>query len=649
LIAAAATLALGGCATPPYGEVLVAVDSEPSVPSLIARLRIDLYTPDMVWYQSREVVTPDASSWPVTFGLFTDERAGKLVRVRLRAYPEGAVRDYQGERFEVPAFVEPEVAHSVTELCASPPLLPRATSMVFRRGFAPVTELTAQADCAPPTRTGSVAVRISIPAMDTYHFAVVDDSPAGRNGYPGGDTTLFLRTACADPSTQLACNDDVDPVNHVLTSEFDAALGPGTYYLVSGGKFASPADLTLRWDTKANFQSVRATPPTYGPRGRMLAVDGAATPAEEPQPSLAIDRLLDVQVDYGQLRTANVLLAGECFGTQADLFGGATCTDTAGVRAPVAHATLTGGIAHPTRSAQGSWAAERVVACAGPAQKRSAPFGGAEVYDEDVCVPGGAFKLGDARVIGITLDSIPEQMAVVEPFFLDQFEYTVARYRRAVAMGFHSPDDSPWVNDGPINTRELDLASKTPCTFSTAPMGRETLPLSCVSWYAARELCQLEGRELPGHVQWEFAATAAGRMPGEKSLWPWGDDLPTCDRTVYGRGSLSFDCIAAGGGPQPVGLEPFASADLSAAGVSALGGNIGEWTLDSMRDYRDPCWRMRVLRGVGCQEVEAPLRSSRGGAWPIASFDLRAAGLSGFSPGISNFAQGFRCARKGTP
>ena len=102
------------CDELPFGEVLVEVDSEAAVPHFVARLRVDLYTLDGTWYESREVRAPDPADWPLSFSLFTGERAGKTVRLRLRGFPEGGVRDFRGERFTPPPlFVEPPSAHSL--------------------------------------------------------------------------------------------------------------------------------------------------------------------------------------------------------------------------------------------------------------------------------------------------------------------------------------------------------------------------------------------------------------------------------------------------------------------------------------------------------------------------------------------------------
>ena len=64
-------------------------------------------------------------------------------------------------------------------------------------------------------------------------------------------------------------------------------------------------------------------------------------------------------------------------------------------------------------------------------------------------------------------------------------------------------------------------------------MGREDYPLPCASWRLARAFCQSQGGDLPTEAQWEYAASAAGRP--YKTLYPWGDDDPTCARAIVQR------------------------------------------------------------------------------------------------------------------
>lgn len=99
-------LALIGCAiapasAPPLGEVLIVVDTDLTIPKLASRLRIDLYTPAGTWIATRDVALPKPSDWPTSFGVALREgESERRVVVRLRAYPEGYVRDYRGERYQ---------------------------------------------------------------------------------------------------------------------------------------------------------------------------------------------------------------------------------------------------------------------------------------------------------------------------------------------------------------------------------------------------------------------------------------------------------------------------------------------------------------------------------------------------------------------
>src|SRR5262245_2172254 len=104
LAAAWAALSLG-CAPkpeelPPLGEALIVVDTDAPVPKLAGRLRVDVYQDDGRWIESRDLAMRNVADWPGSFSLFIeDETPKRTVLVRLRAYPDGKLRDYQGERF----------------------------------------------------------------------------------------------------------------------------------------------------------------------------------------------------------------------------------------------------------------------------------------------------------------------------------------------------------------------------------------------------------------------------------------------------------------------------------------------------------------------------------------------------------------------
>lgn len=207
-------------------------------------------------------------------------------------------------------------------------------------------------------------------------------------------------------------------------------------------------------------------------------------------------------------------------------------------------------------------------------------------------------------------------------------------------------------NDGPLTQGPVANV----CTWNeggtadlpAAGIERESFPLNCVTWEGARALCQFFGSDLPTEDQWEYAATAAGR-PGE-TQYPWGDELPTCDRTVVERAAqgLATRCAPAYG-PTAVDDASFAAGDVTSLGVIGLAGNVQEWLATGFYAYDHPAWERAGLRDPlpPWADHEAPLRATRGGDW--ATFALFAtASARRAEPASSRYDNvGFRCARPG--
>ena len=99
-----ACLSLPSCAgTVGDTQVHVLLDTDLPVPLVIGRLRVDVFSETGTWMDTRDVRLPTVADWPASFDVYAPAgRAPRRVRIRARAYAEGALRDYRGERFEPP-------------------------------------------------------------------------------------------------------------------------------------------------------------------------------------------------------------------------------------------------------------------------------------------------------------------------------------------------------------------------------------------------------------------------------------------------------------------------------------------------------------------------------------------------------------------
>ena len=495
----------------PVGEVLVVVDTDMPVPTVINRLRIDLYTPDGSWFESRDVARSKKADWPTSFGVFLPDpaREGSVV-VRLRAYLDGEVRDYRGERYVVP----------------------KSNAKPF--------------EIAQPAG----------PAVDT----------------------------------------------------------------------------------------------------RLLRTDGSdGTPKSEPEPATTIDRLLLVRVRPDVHAGVHVVLRGACVGTMADLAGRQSCTDTGMIVAPIAEEPTTGDTSLETPSLAGTFGTtER---CTAKVRAPHSSADGTPLHDDEVCVDGAMFVYGSKDAFGLgEADDVPRRVAIVPPFRIDRYELTVARFRDAIARGFVVPNGPGLplsTNNAALPTVGTDPNSASLCTWSDAPLGRETFPLNCISWSLARAFCKFDGGDLPSEAQWEYVAANAGRP--FQSRYPWGGDDRTvvrCDQTVFGRGPFPFDneCNLDGStfGLLPVGSRTDVGADVSAGlGVVDLAGGLSEFTVDAFASLSSNCWASQPLVAPACLVEPAPSHTARGGNWSTSRQSFFVAFRTPFSSAGGSTGVGVRCVHPG--
>jgi len=195
-----------------------------------------------------------------------------------------------------------------------------------------------------------------------------------------------------------------------------------------------------------------------------------------------------------------------------------------------------------------------------------------------------------------------EFTSAVSTFRLDRFEVTVGRFRRFVdaydswrprhpiaGEGQHPrlSSASAWqpTYDDALPQSAAALRSDISCDemFQTwsSDSARDSLPINCVSWYAAFAFCIWDGGRLPTESEWEYAASGGNA----RYTYPWGDSPAPDDvdgtYAVYNcLGSGMYDCSFKG--IQPVGSRPLGMARY---GQLDLAGSMWEWGLDWYAPY----------------------------------------------------------------
>jgi formylglycine-generating enzyme required for sulfatase activity len=245
-------------------------------------------------------------------------------------------------------------------------------------------------------------------------------------------------------------------------------------------------------------------------------------------------------------------------------------------------------------------------------------------------VPGGSFTMGADS--GGEEDERPAHVVTLPSFWLDTTEVTNQAYAECAAAKVCRP--------------------KSPRVARRPGFNGAKQPVSGVSWDDARTYCQWKEKRLPREAEFERAVRGSdGRR------FPWGNDRPTQERTVFARKQ-----------PEPVGSRP---AGRGPYGHEDLAGNVWEW----MEDQYDPFAYRRATSGEGkpgsCPEILAtqnllrrqgkqgftgsnPIptvceHAIRGGAYNYDADGLRSTNRVHHPAGFRIPMLGFRCAKDDGP
>lgn len=228
---------------------------------------------------------------------------------------------------------------------------------------------------------------------------------------------------------------------------------------------------------------------------------------------------------------------------------------------------------------------------------------------EMVAVTAGGFWMGSDLA---ETEEKPQRLVLVDGFYVDRYEVTVAQYQQCVDAGMC---EAPAMGED--------------CNWSVG--GRNDHPINCVSWHEASQFCNWAGKRLPTEAEWEKAARGI-----DARLFPWGSAAPDCEHAVTGWASLG--CGAQGTWPVgslPAGESPYGAQDMI--------GNVWEWVADAYEvDYYA---RASVLNPVNVGD--APYRVLRGNSWYYSCPKMvsRASNRYRFKPARWYPYIGFRCVK----
>ena len=209
------------------------------------------------------------------------------------------------------------------------------------------------------------------------------------------------------------------------------------------------------------------------------------------------------------------------------------------------------------------------------------------------------------------LPEVPAHRVTVAPFAIDRTEVTNAAFKAFVDR------HGQWA-PGRVGAERQNGDYLKHWTGGTFPAGAADLPVTYVTWWAARACCESYGKRLPTEAEWEFAARG-----GLEAEFPWGDEPPDPARANWSATGI--------GAPTRVGRYP-----PNPYGLHDLAGNVWEFVANAWTsDYSTP----------PATPSSEDRRVIRGGSFAGAAINLRVRYRDSHPAVGAGPHVGFRCAR----
>jgi formylglycine-generating enzyme required for sulfatase activity len=261
-------------------------------------------------------------------------------------------------------------------------------------------------------------------------------------------------------------------------------------------------------------------------------------------------------------------------------------------------------------------------------------------YGDYVCVPAGAFRMGDNFGDGESRER-PVHTVQLDAFYIGKYEITNGQWKKfRDDPGY---DDAKLWPGGRVAPKDQIPYWTQANNHGGGTPGSDDYPVLGVNWDSAVAYCNWLSAKtgkryrLPTEAEWEKAARGV-----DQRRYPWGNSI---DRSYANyTGAQSFDTGQLAGfydGSRRGDLQTHSNA--SPYGAFDMGGNVMEWCQD---------WYSRTYYSVSAaKNPKGPetggYRVVRGGSFFVDPLDLRSYGRSAaWSSFQAHRMIGFRAARE---
>jgi formylglycine-generating enzyme required for sulfatase activity len=242
-------------------------------------------------------------------------------------------------------------------------------------------------------------------------------------------------------------------------------------------------------------------------------------------------------------------------------------------------------------------------------------------------IPAGEFVMKSLPGAGRDESKEMEFDTDLPSFYMAKYETTIAMYTDY--LNEMDSDQAGW-NQRMSHSDRCGITRDDNGTYQVQP-GRDSYPITYVSWYDAVNFLQWCGLRLPTEAEWEKALRGGLYLDGDKTKkkpnpmperrYPWGDESPDAE----GIFRCNFDGEEDGFAyTAPVGSYRKSN---SPYGICDLAGNVGEWTLDwYSTSYHVGLDGFRLVRGGSWMAVPAACDAITG----ATQFPLKESSIMGF-------------------